>query len=86
MAPIKAAMEEPRAIAKKLFYDTLVYDETALRFLIDSYGASQLMIGSDYPFSIMDRRPARRAGNLGLSEADLDGILFNNARRFLDLA
>ncbi len=34
---------------RKLFYDTLVYDETALRFLIDSYGASQLMIGSDYP-------------------------------------
>ena len=39
MAPIKAAMEEPRAIARKLFYDTLVYDETALRFLINSYGA-----------------------------------------------
>ena len=85
MAPIKAAMEEPRAIAKKLFYDTLVYDETALRFLIDSYGASQLMIGSDYPFSIMDRQPTRRAGNLGLSDSDMDQLLFRNAERFLDL-
>jgi aminocarboxymuconate-semialdehyde decarboxylase len=85
MAPIKAAMEEPRAIARKLFYDTLVYDETALRFLIDSYGASQLMIGSDYPFSIMDRQPTRRAGNLGLSAAEMDQLLFRNAERFLDL-
>ena len=62
-----------------------VYDETALRFLIDSYGASQLMIGSDYPFSIMDRQPTQRAGNLGLSDSDLDQLLFRNAERFLDL-
>jgi aminocarboxymuconate-semialdehyde decarboxylase len=85
MAPIKAAMEEPRATARKLFYDTLVYDETALRFLIDSYGASQLMIGSDYPFSIMDRQPTRRAGSLGLSDSDMDQLLFRNAERFLGL-
>jgi aminocarboxymuconate-semialdehyde decarboxylase len=86
MAPVKAAMEDPRATARRLFYDTLVYDETALRFLVDSFGASQLMIGSDYPFSIMDRQPARRAGKLGLPGPVLDAILFGNARRFLGLA
>jgi aminocarboxymuconate-semialdehyde decarboxylase len=85
MAPIKAAMDEPRATARKLFYDTLVYDETALRFLIESYGSSQLMIGSDYPFSIMDRRPTRHTIDLGLSDAESDQVLFKNARRFLDL-
>ena len=78
-------MDEPRAIARKLFYDTLVYDETALRFLIDSYGSSQLMIGSDYPFSIMDRQPTRHSVNLGLSDAESDQLLFKNARRFLSL-
>src|SRR6201990_1276425 len=85
MAQNKSAMEEPRAIAKKLFYDTLVYDETALRFLIDSYGASQLMIGSDYPFSLMDRQPTRHATGLGLPEAETDQLLFKNAERFLGL-
>ena len=85
MAPIKAAMEEPRTTARKLFYDTLVYDETALRFLIDSYGTSQLMIGSDYPFSIMDRQPTRHATGLGLSDVETDQLLFRNAERFLGL-
>ena len=43
------------------------------------------MIGSDYPFSIMDRQPTRRAGNLGLSRSDMDQLLFRNAERFLGL-
>ncbi len=86
MPPVKAAMEEPREVARRLYYDTLVYDETALRFLIDSFGMSQLMIGSDYPFSIMERQPVARLAGLKLSEADADRLLFGNAGRFLGLA
>ena len=85
MAPVKAAMDEPRAAARTLFYDTLVYDETALRFLIDSFGMSQLMVGSDYPFNIMEKRPVGRIDALGLAEADAEQLLFGNARRFLGL-
>ena len=85
-AAVKAAVkEEPRLAARRLFYDTLVYDPTALRFLIDSYGLSQLMVGTDYPFTIMDREPTVRVAALGLSEADTDQLLFGNARRFLAL-
>jgi len=86
-AAVKAAVkEEPRAAARHMFYDTLVYDPTALRFLIDSFGLSQLMVGTDYPFAIMDREPTKRLGNLGLSQSDTDQLLFGNARRFLGLA
>jgi aminocarboxymuconate-semialdehyde decarboxylase len=85
MPPMKAAMEEPRAVARRLYYDTLVYDETALRFLVDSFGASQLMVGSDYPFNIMDREPTSRFGSIGLAAAKIDQLLFGNARRFLGL-
>jgi aminocarboxymuconate-semialdehyde decarboxylase len=86
LAPVKAAMEEPRQTARRFFYDTLVYDETALRFLIDTFGMGQLMVGSDYPFAIMDRQPVARLAGLGLPETDLDRLLFGNARRFLGLA
>jgi aminocarboxymuconate-semialdehyde decarboxylase len=83
---VKAAVaEEPRQAARRMFYDTLVYDPTALRFLIDSFGLSQLMVGTDYPFTIMDREPTRRLESLGLSDADADRLLFGNARRFLGL-
>ncbi len=86
-AAVKAAVkEEPRLAARRMFYDTLVYDPTALRFLIDSFGLSQLMVGTDYPFAIMDREPTKRLAGLGLSGADQDQLLFGNARRFLSLA
>jgi aminocarboxymuconate-semialdehyde decarboxylase len=85
-AAVKAAVtEEPRLAARRMFYDTLVYDPTALRFLIDSFGLSQLMVGTDYPFTIMDRQPTVRVAALGLSDADADRLLFGNARRFLGL-
>jgi aminocarboxymuconate-semialdehyde decarboxylase len=83
-AAVKAAVkEEPRLAARRMFYDTLVYDQTALRFLIDSFGLGQLMVGTDYPFAIMDRHPTQRLAGLGLSDADHDQLLFGNARRFL---
>ena len=85
-AAVKGAVkEEPRLAARRMFYDTLVYDPTALRFLIDSFGLGQLMVGTDYPFTIMDREPTRRLAGLGLSDADADRLLFGNARRFLGL-
>jgi len=85
-AAVKGAVkEEPRQAAQRMFYDTLVYDPTALRFLIDSFGLSQLMVGTDYPFTIMDHEPTKRLEGLGLSEADADQLLFGNARRFLGL-
>jgi aminocarboxymuconate-semialdehyde decarboxylase len=85
-AAVKAAVvEEPRLAARRMFYDTLVYDPTALGFLVDSFGLGQLMVGTDYPFTIMDREPTRRLAALGLSEADTDQLLFGNARRFLGL-
>lgn len=85
-AAIRAVVaEEPRLAARRMFYDTLVYDPTALRFLADSFGLGQLMVGTDYPFTIMDREPTRRLASLGLSEAQADQVLFGNARRFLGL-
>ncbi|WP_075792271.1 amidohydrolase family protein [Massilia putida] len=47
----------PSEQARKLFYDTLVFDAPTLRHLADRFGASQLMIGTDYPFAFHDARP-----------------------------
>ena len=79
----KAIPRSPRDYARRLYYDTLVYDERTLRFLIETYGITQLMIGSDYPFSIREPDPCGRVTRLGLSEADEELLLFGNARRWL---
>lgn len=75
-----------REYARSLYYDTLTYDAAALRFLIDSFGVSQLFVGTDYPFAIYDKAVAARLTGLGLDEADLAALRSGNAQRFLGLA
>ncbi|MCR5880229.1 amidohydrolase family protein [Phenylobacterium sp. J367] len=75
----------PNEVARKFFYDTLVYDEAALRYLIEKFGISQLMVGTDYPFLIMDREANQRIDRLGLSESEKRQILRGNALRFFGL-
>jgi aminocarboxymuconate-semialdehyde decarboxylase len=52
---------EPHAMAASFFYDTVLYDAGALRFLADQVGTEHLVIGSDYPFTIKQDRPAQFA-------------------------
>lgn len=86
MAPgLRERCGEPRALARTMFYDSLVYDGTVLRFLIDSFGIGQVMVGTDYPFTIMEAAPLRRIDELALMPADRDLLLAGNARRFLGL-
>ncbi|HZL59224.1 MAG TPA: amidohydrolase family protein [Stellaceae bacterium] len=77
---------EPRAIARRLYYDTLVYDAKTLKFLIEIFGATQLCIGTDYPFEIHEKEPLRDIAALGLGAKEIGDLHAGNARRFLGLA
>jgi aminocarboxymuconate-semialdehyde decarboxylase len=52
---------DPGEMARTFYYDTILYDRLALRFLADSVGTDHIVVGSDYPFSIKQDRPARFA-------------------------
>ncbi|NKQ12827.1 amidohydrolase family protein [Pseudomonas sp. SST3] len=71
--------------ARSFWYDTLVYSERAIAYLLDVYGASRLMIGTDYPFVIRESYPGRRLEGLGISEADKTALTRDNCLRFLGL-
>lgn len=43
--------DDPMAYARRIFYDTLIFRADALRFLLQTVGAAQVVVGSDYPFS-----------------------------------
>jgi aminocarboxymuconate-semialdehyde decarboxylase len=75
----------PTETARRLYYDSLVYSETALRFLIAQFGVRQIVIGTDHPFGIMEKEPVARIDRLSLSDGERDLILRGNARRFLGL-
>ena len=70
----------PDEMARRFFYDTILYDGAALRFLADAVGTRNIVVGSDYPFSIKQDRPSAFAEQaLGLPAE----VFTANARRFL---
>ena len=71
--------------ARRFFYDALVFDPAAVRFVIDSFGASQVCVGSDYPFNLGDSDPLGSIEKIGLDAAMLAAVQSANARRFLGL-
>lgn len=84
---LRAAIpESPADIARRLYYDSLVYDAATLAFLSRVFGERQIMIGTDYPFDIHERDPIGRMRATGLSDATLDLLSGGNARRFLGLS
>ncbi|WP_420226444.1 amidohydrolase family protein [Pigmentiphaga litoralis] len=75
--------ESPLAQARRLFYDTLVFDEDMLAHLVARFGSSQLMLGTDYPFNFHDRTPLDRLARAGLDTTTAEQMTAGNARRFL---
>ena len=71
---------DPAEIVKSFYYDTILYDPPALRYLAEKAGTDRLVVGSDYPFTIKQDRPAQFAEQ-GLSLAR--EALSANAKRLL---
>lgn len=70
----------PSEHLRRIWFDSLVYEPMALRHLIDRVGASQVVLGTDYPFDMghYDMHDLVEA-TPGLSEAERAGILGANA-------
>ncbi len=76
----------PSEYAHRLHVDGIVFDEGAVRLLVDVMGVERVMLGSDYPFPLGEQE----VGALVRGASFLDGaqqqkILADNARRFFGL-
>ena len=84
---LEAALSEPPlATARRFYYDHVVFDPVLLRMIIQTYGQSQILIGSDYPFfpaRAID--PPRDFTEAGLTAEVIAAISSENPRRFLGL-
>ncbi|MGE0350619.1 amidohydrolase family protein [Hydrogenophaga sp.] len=79
----EAVHQAPTEQARKLFYDTLVFDAPTLRHLVASFGDTQLMVGTDYPFNFHDQTPVQRIEAAGFDDAVTARLVQDNAGRFL---
>ncbi len=74
---------EPSSYLRKLWLDTLVFDQDQLESLVRTHGADKLCMGSDYPFDMSEPDPvgfhallddAAQARILGANAAELLGL------------
>ncbi|HVA24965.1 MAG TPA: amidohydrolase family protein [Chloroflexota bacterium] len=76
--------KSPTQYARQFYYDTLLFDRRAIRYLIDLVGASQVTVGTDYPFFPREQ-PVGKTLRETVSNADWDLVSHKNALKFLGL-
>jgi aminocarboxymuconate-semialdehyde decarboxylase len=73
----------PTTYLKRLWYDSIVYDQQTLDFLVDRVGSDRVLYGSDYPFSIGDMKGILARVD-ALPAERRDAIRSGNAERLFD--
>ncbi len=75
----------PQAYVGRFFLDSLVHDPQALRFLLQTFGANCLALGSDYPFPLGEAEPGRLIRSLGLDRDTEQRLLVGTAQQWLGI-
>ena len=81
----KAKLADPEAALRTLYYDTIVQDSRALRFLADVVGADRIMMGSDMPFPIGDLAPMKIVDETDFSTSERAAINGGLVAKLLNL-
>jgi len=68
-----------------MYYDTIVQDPRALRYLADIVGPERIMMGSDMPFPIGDLAPTKIVAETKFSDSERAAINGGLARRLFGL-
>lgn len=78
--------QAPSAVARRFFYDSMLFDPRGLRFAVDYLGADRLVLGTDFPAMPRPGVLGATLSGLELSDEDAERIGSANALAFLDLA
>jgi aminocarboxymuconate-semialdehyde decarboxylase len=79
-AEAKLRAQAPIEYLRRLYYDTIVFDAGVLRHIVETVGASQVVLGTDYPFDMSEPQPVEFVRRSGLAQADVEQILANGYR------
>jgi aminocarboxymuconate-semialdehyde decarboxylase len=74
---------DPEEYLRRLYFDTIILDSTALRNTISIIGADKFFLGSDHPFGVGDLDPVGSVEAVGLKTDQEAAIMEDNAKRLL---
>src|SRR5438477_7190040 len=77
--------KKPSEYLKQLFYDTMVFNPEGVRHLVAEVGASQLLVGSDYPYPWTKTAVDLILNTPGMSDADKVAMLGGTAMKLLGI-
>jgi aminocarboxymuconate-semialdehyde decarboxylase len=75
----------PTEYARRFYYETLIFDRRALRYLVDMIGPERLLLGTDFPAMGREQPAGKTLRALDLPAATVDDITWNNCFRFLGI-
>src|SRR5262249_34615881 len=81
----RTMQKAPSDYLKQIWFDSLVYTPNGLEHLVREVGASQVVIGTDYPFDMGTPDPLALIAAAQLSEADRERIRGLNALALLEV-
>ncbi|OLT09878.1 hydrolase [Pseudonocardia sp. CNS-139] len=73
----------PLDYARRFYYDSMVFDRRALRFLVDLLGPDRLLVGSDFPAMPREEPAGRSLRLLDMDPGVLEQITWHNAWSWL---
>ncbi|KNC74660.1 hypothetical protein SARC_12800 [Sphaeroforma arctica JP610] len=62
---------DPEVYLKRLWIDSLVHDEDALRLAVKKLGSRNIMLGTDYPFVLGEHMPGKLIEDVARSDEEL---------------
>jgi len=78
--------KKPSESLEKFYFDTITFDRTMLKQLVQRYGADHVLLGTDYPYDMGMEHPLDFIGGTqGISAADKTRIMGQNAARLLKI-
>lgn len=76
----------PKQFLGRIYCDSLVHDEKALKLAVDVMGRENVLLGSDYPFPLGELHPGKLIESISDFDNDVKAdLLWNNACKFLGL-
>lgn len=76
----------PSSYIGRFHFDSVLFGPRPLRYLVSLVGAGQVLLGSDFPFSMADLQPLDSLRAAGLPDADAAAVAAGNAQHLFALA